>query len=366
MVNKLNSFLNDPFGSGELGKTGYLLARYYFFISFAAIALTPLLFFLEVSSFLTTSTVVILIKNLNLFILYFFTLDLLLQIISAKKTFRYLTSLNGIIDLLAVIPTWVSIIFGLGVNSSAFRILRLLRFGKLFSNLPTNSFLSGFRGKLFMLTVAIVGIKLVVVTFEGHPFWPEFENVGVILGLVTFSLAMLLGTKLGVLNTRLYSIEDAICRCVGGLKIFWESDHNHRVLLKTWSENFYDAITNPTKEKVSVMRVANNTLYQSLVVSQNGPNLANFTRDVAFILHRATAISPKSYENLLRDITVIFTTVIIFVIPGLTGLVSVLVLSYVFFGMFYLVDDMDRPLDYSEGSLITANIEPLEEFNNNH
>jgi len=366
MMNKLNNFLNDPFGSGELGKTGYFLARYYFFISFAAIALTPLLFFLQVSSFLTSETFVTLFRNLNLFILYFFTFDLLLQIISAKKTFRYLTSLNGLIDLAAVIPTWVSIIFGLGVNSSAFRILRLLRFGKLFSNLPANSILSGFRGKLFMLTVAIVGIKLIIVTFEDYPFWPEFENVGVILGLVTFSLAMLLGTKLGVLNTRLYSIEDAICRCVGGLKIFWESDHNHRVLLKSWSVNFYDAITNPTKEKISAMRIANNELYRSLVVSQNGPNLANFTRDVAFILHRATAVSPRSYENLLRDITVIFTTVIIFVIPGLTGLVSVLVLSYVFFGMFYLVDDMDRPLDYSEHSLITANIEPLEEFNNNH
>ncbi|MDC0007591.1 hypothetical protein OAD99_00805, partial [Gammaproteobacteria bacterium] len=117
---------------------------------------------------------------------------------------------------------------------------------------------------------------------------------------------------------------------------------------------------------INAMRIANNELYQSLVVLQNGPNLANFTRDVAFILHRATAVSPRSYENFLRDITVIFTTVIIFVIPGLTGLVSVLVLSYVFFGMFYLVDDMDRPLDYSEHSLITANIEPLEEFNNNH
>jgi hypothetical protein len=43
-----------------------------------------------------------------------------------------------------------------------------------------------------------------------------------------------------------------------------------------------------------------------------------------------------------------------------------LVLSYVFFGIFYLVDDMDKPLDYSEQSLINANIEPLEEFNKNH
>lgn len=364
-MNKLNTFLNDPFGTDNLGKRGYFFARSYFYVSFISIAVTPLLFFLE-SSLSITGAWVGLIHYLNLFILYFFTLDLLLQLISAKKISRYLLSVNGLIDVLAVIPTWLGILFGLGVNSSAFRILRLLRIGKLLSNLPANSFLSGFRGKLIMLTVGIVGIKLVIITFESHPSWPEFENITVILGLVTFSLAMLLGTKLGVLNTRMYSIEDAICRCVGALKIFWESDQNQRDSLKQWATSFYETIKNPTKEKISIMREANNILYGSLVISQNGPNLANFTRDVAFILHRSTAVSPKSYENLLRDITVIFTMVIIFVIPGLTGLASVLVLSYVFFGMFYLVDDIDRPLDYSNDSLITANIEPLEEFLKNH
>ena len=36
-----------------------------------------------------------------------------------------------------------------------------------------------------------------------------------------------------------------------------------------------------------------------------------------------------------------------------------------FFGMFYLIEDMDNPLDYSEDSLITVNLDPLEEMIDN-
>jgi len=173
---------------------------------------------------------------------------------------------------------------------------------------------------------------------------------------------MLLGTKLSVLNNRMYAIEDSLCRCVGSLKIFWEKDPSIHAELIDWSRTLLETIKNPHKEKINSMRKINNGLYQMLALKHDGPNLTNFARDIAYILHRATASSPFAYENLLRDIVAIFTLVILLVIPGLTGLVSILVLSYVFFGMFLLVDDMDRPLDFSDGSLITANLEPLEEF----
>ena len=49
-------------------------------------------------------------------------------------------------------------------------------------------------------------------------------------------------------------------------------------------------------------------------------------------------------------------------VPGITGLVASLILSYIFFGMFFLIEDMDHPLDYSDESLITVNLDPLEEL----
>ena len=361
----LNTFLNDPFNANKFSKKISFLAKTYFYLSFLLIALTPVLFFLD-----GNIQIVVLKKeqltNINFLILLFFTLDLLLQLFSAPKKLSYIFSFNGVVDIIAVLPTWLSIIFGLGLSSSHLRILRLLRIGKLFNNLPPSSFLSGFRGKLIMITIGIVGIKLLIMTFEEQSFFPKFENISVILGLVTFSLAMLLGTKLSVLNSRMYAIEDAICRSVGALKIFWEKDPHINDDLKIWAKEFNETIRNPTKSKISSMRLRNNSLYKILASKHDGPNLANFVRDIAYILHRATASSPIAYENVLRDITIVFTIVILFVIPGLTGLVSVLVLSFVFFGMFFLVDDIDRPLDFSNESLINANLEPLQEFIDNH
>lgn len=364
-MSNLNTFLNEPFNQNVGHKNFKLLSKLYFYLSFSFITLTPVLFLLEGNNEYAGINQDYL-KILSRIILYFFTLDLCLQFLAATKKSKYLLSFNGIIDILAVIPSWLSIVLGLGINSSALRILRLLRIGKLFSSLPAGSFLSGFRGRLIMLTIGIVGIKLLVISFETYPQFPKFENINVILGLVTFSLAMLLGTKLSVLNGRMYAIEDSICKCVGALKIFWEKDPSLQNNLADWSKSFFETIKNPTRQKISEMRIKNNHLYKLLANQQDGPNLANFARDIAYILHRATAQSPIAYENLLRDITIVFTVVVIFVIPGFTGLVSVLVLSYVFFGMFFLVDDIDRPLDFSSDSLIQANLEPLEEFINNH
>ena len=361
----INVFLNDPFNVEKLSKKVSFLASVYFYISFSLIAVTPILFFLDGTNQVLFISADYLTK-INLFILFFFSVDLFLRLVSAPQKLSYVFSFNGAVDILAVLPTWISIIFGFGVNSSYLRILRMLRIGKLFNSLPPTSFLSGFRGRLIMITIAIVGIKLIIMTFEEGSHYPKFDNINIILGLVTFSLAMLLGTKLSVLNSRMYSIEDAICRCVGALKIFWEKDNQLHGELKDWAIGFNETIQNPSKSKVSSMRLKNNHLYKILVSKHDGPNLANFVRDIAYILHRATASSPIAYENVLRDITAVFTIVILFVIPGLTGLVSVLVLSYVFFGMFFLVDDIDRPLDFSNESLINANLEPLEEFIDNH
>ena len=58
----------------------------------------------------------------------------------------------------------------------------------------------------------------------------------------------------------------------------------------------------------------------------------------------------------------VFTIVVVGAVPGITGLVASLILSYIFFGMFFLIEDMDHPLDYSDDSLITVNLGPLEEL----
>jgi voltage-gated potassium channel len=56
-----------------------------------------------------------------------FTLEYLLRIYSAPRPFRYMTSFYGIIDLLAILPTYLGLFFDQTPFLLTFRALRLLR-----------------------------------------------------------------------------------------------------------------------------------------------------------------------------------------------------------------------------------------------
>ena len=69
-------------------------------------------------------------------------------------------------------------------------------------------------------------------------------------------------------------------------------------------------------------------------------NLVNFSRDVALlpiIYYRLT----RSMKKFLKEVTIVFTVVVVGAVPGITGLVASLILSYIFFGMFFLIEDME-------------------------
>lgn len=59
----------------------------------------------------------------------FFTLEYLLRIISIKKPWKYIFSFYGIIDLLAILPMYLSIFF---LGTSIFSVVRSLRLLRLF------------------------------------------------------------------------------------------------------------------------------------------------------------------------------------------------------------------------------------------
>jgi hypothetical protein len=182
---------------------------------------------------------------------------------------------------------------------------------------------------------------------------------------VSFSLAMLLGTKLSVVNGRLNQLEDAITRIVAGIKVFWFTNISSRKYLQNWVKEFYKSLKNPTHESVSNMRKSTNALYESIGKNGVDPNLVGFSRDVAFVLNTSLSEVNPFYEKFLKEVTFVFTIVIVTTVPGITGLVASLILSYIFFGMFYLIEDMDNPLDYGDESLITVNLVPLEEMISN-
>ena len=123
-------------------------------------------------------------------------------------------------------------------------------------------------------------------------------------------------------------------------------------------------LRNPNLAKVNVLRVETDKLEKRLN-RQNigGPNSAGFHRDVEYVLHRATAKTPKVFENFLKYTTIVYTFVVITAIPGFTGFLSSLLIAFVLGGTYLIIDDMDSPLDYSENSFINARLDSIRQFN---
>lgn len=95
---------------------------------------------------------------------FLFTIEYLLRLISIKRPLQYVFSFLGIIDLLAIIPSYLSIFFVGAQSLLAFRALRLLRVFRIFK-------LTHFLSEMQFLGVAIKGsltkitIFMVIVLF---------------------------------------------------------------------------------------------------------------------------------------------------------------------------------------------------------
>ena len=61
--------------------------------------------------------------------------------------------------------------------------------------------------------------------------------------------------------------------------------------------------------------------------------------------------------------TVIYSVTLIFIVPGLTGLFSSILVVLSLGGVYFINEDMDNPLDYSEGSLFDVRLDALEQYN---
>lgn len=359
MKKLLANILDNP---SELDGNYKKISYFYLTTSILLIFLTPILLYVELVSPSLFKSYENIFTTFDLIIISFFLIDLCLRLITAKQKLSYVLSVNGFIDIISVVPEFISIIAGLNINSAWLRILRLFRVGKIISTHKGSGILSGFTGVVLIISAGIISAKVLVLILESYGFIPEFENISLVLGLVSFSLAMLLGTKLSVVNGRLNQLEDSVTKIVAGIKVFWFTDPTSRGSLKLWVNEFYLCIKNPMPDAVSSMRKRTNDLYEQIGKNGVNPNLVNFSRDVAFVLNTSLSEVNPFYEKFLKEVTFVFTIVIVTTVPGLTGLVASLILSYIFFGMFYLIEDMDNPLDYSEESLITVNLDPLEEM----
>lgn len=87
-----------------------------------------------------------------------FTAEYLLRLWTVKRPLRYATSFFGVIDLLALLPTWLSLLFPAGTSLLVVRILRLLRIFRVLK-------LAEYSGEAGVLVQALIRSRRKILVF---------------------------------------------------------------------------------------------------------------------------------------------------------------------------------------------------------
>jgi len=100
----------------------------------------------------------------------FFTIEYVLRLYTVIKPIKYATSFYGVIDLLSILPTYLSIFIG-GSNSlliiRALRLMRLFRIFKMVPYLAQGNIISSSLKRSFPKIVVFIAFVLVAVCISG-------------------------------------------------------------------------------------------------------------------------------------------------------------------------------------------------------
>lgn len=353
----INNFLNKPTTLMATSYTIFMIILVYISVVESVIQVRNPDFF---NSYINYFNI------LEITILSIFTFEFAVRMIFSSNRFNYIFSLYGMIDIIIIFPSIILMILSYDMNILwlrvflVFRMLRIIKFTQYSKNI------NGITSKLLPYLGIALGFKAVILMVEIQEWYPIIDNLKVVIGVIGFALAVLLGTKLSVVNNRIYQIEDTVCRIVGSLRDMKYS-HNIKNDLFQWSRALEKTLKSPLSDKIKVvsdMRDLTDKLEQILEKNSiGGPNTAGFHRDVAYLLHRATAKTPIAYENFLKLVTIFYTITVIFAVPGITGLITTFLIVFVLGGMYFLIDDMDSPLDFDDNSVIDVRLDALEYFN---
>ncbi|AUP77738.1 ion transporter [Flavivirga eckloniae] len=111
-----------------------------------------------------------------------FTIEYIARIITVKKPYKYITSFYGIVDLLATIPKYISIIFG-GVHAlaalRALRLLRIFRILKLARYLgASNTIAKALRASRVKISVFLFAVIIISIILGTIMYLVEGDEAG--------------------------------------------------------------------------------------------------------------------------------------------------------------------------------------------
>ncbi len=318
---------------------------------------------------------------LNHIILAVFTIEYVLRLFSAPKKLQFIVRPMSIVDFLAIFPNYLELILPIFIDTTELRVLRLIRllrfaralralrlfkFGKVFKKVFR--FQETILEAIFPIMVLFIALKGVFWFLETHGWWISNQDLGNLFAIIGFALGIVLSQKIGAAYDKFVQVEEAAVRLYGGLWTLSTIEPKAKQECKKWSREFLDLLEN-VKADNYLINIANADFFMGL--SKNIEGLKDsesliglyqeICKDAAFCLSKKVRLTPKAYDTLLHQATMLYLALIAAFIPGLTGIISVVIATYILYGMYNLTQDFDSIIG-GEFNLININISELKQF----
>lgn len=293
-----------------------------------------------------------------------FSIEILFRIALRPHPRSYLFTSSALIDLLAVLPTWLGLF--LPLQEVELTWLRSLRMVRLLRSIKLSHSANRLKNRSLKLLANIApfmalafAVKAVLLYLESLGLWPKIPGLGTVVSVVGFAIGVLLSTKLATVQNRMYTFEERIAQLVGSVEAA-RAHSPHPEILQDWLYQIYRMIR--TGVGWEDFESANRKLIESHEGQVPGPIWLNLHQHARFLLHRMWTVTPEAYDQVLKNITIIYIATVILTIPGLTGLLASFLVIYVLGGLFIVIDSMDLPFDPSGDALINSDLSSLERY----
>lgn len=308
------------------------------------------------------------------FILAVFTIEYVLRIITAPKKIKFFFKPLNIVDFLAVFPNYLELFLHYFIPTNAIRILRLVRIFRIIKLFKYGNFFKQIFRYQNTILQSIINVVVLLITFKGiiwilesYGFWISNTNLGELFAIIGFALGIILSQKIGVSYDKFIQVEEAVVRLYGALQSLTlilnkiEPELGTKICQK-WAKSFLDILEDPNADNFKIFE-ANNEFFEGISkiegISIDLASLqSDIFRDAAFCLSKKVRLTPKAYDMLLQQSVMLYLALTAVFIPGATGMISVVVATYVLYGMYNLTQDFDSIIG-GEFNLININISEL-------
>lgn len=316
----------------------------------------------------------------NYFILAVFTVEYILKVATAPNLGRFVIKPFSVIDFLAIAPNYLELILPLFLETTQLRVLRLLRFARLLRLLKFLRYGSilkkvlRFQGTILQNITPIIALfavlKGVIWVLESYDLWFANTQLGDLFTIIGFALGIILSQKINVSYEKFIQVEESVVR-IRSLLESLELTLNSLTkglgtsISREWGKAFLPLLKSKEANTYGLGKVNAALQSAALSVEKQPADLfvlsTNLIQEAQFCLSKKSRLIPKPYDTLLHQSTMLYLALVAVFIPGATGMLSVLLATYMLYGMYNLTQDFDTIIG-GEYDLINIDTSELEEY----